>query len=125
MADDRDNPKNTATATGARTHRVVPGRGAAAAGRSVAGVLATIVSAVTMAVVAVLAVHILFVIFEANPANDIVSTVADWADDLAWKFRDVFAPGDAKVRVAVNYGLAAVVYLIIGRVVVNLIQRFG
>lgn len=94
-------------------------------GRSAAGVLATIVSVVTTIVVVILAVHILFVVFEANPANDIVSTVRDWADDLAWKFRDVFEPEDAKFRVAVNYGLAAVVYLIVGRVLVNLIRRLG
>jgi hypothetical protein len=97
----------------------------AALGRGFAGVLSTIVSVLTTAVVAVLAVHILFVVFEANTANEIVGTIADWADDLAWNFRDVFEPAEAKARIAVNYGLAALVYLILGRIVVNLIRRLG
>lgn len=95
------------------------------AGRTAAGLIATVISVITTVVVVILAVHILFVIFEANTSNDIVSTIGDWAENLAWQFKDVFEPEDAKFRVAVNYGLAAVVYLIIGRVLAGLIQRLG
>jgi hypothetical protein len=86
-------------------------------------VIATGVSILTILVVAVLAVHILFAVFEANGSNAIVVAVREWADRLAWEFKDVFAPRDPKVSVLVNYGLAAVVYLIVGRIIVGLVRR--
>ncbi|MBO2455904.1 hypothetical protein J4573_53135 [Actinomadura barringtoniae] len=83
------------------------------------------VSLATTIVVLILAVHIVFVAFEANASNDLVKHVADWADTLAWQFKDVFQPSNPKWEVAVNYGLAAVVYLIVGRIVTSLIRRLA
>ncbi|WP_433333076.1 hypothetical protein [Spirillospora sp. CA-294931] len=133
MADESDRTSTTTEPKGDQPvarHRTTrlprPRAGALAAGRRRAvNLLAGLVSLVTTLVVIVLAIHIVFVAFEANGANDLVSTVRDWADDLAWEFRDVFKPEDHKAEVAVNYGLAAVVYLIIGRIVVSLIRRLG
>ncbi|MFI6518584.1 hypothetical protein ACIBF1_23715 [Spirillospora sp. NPDC050679] len=113
---------------GARRHtpaRRLPGGGAAAARKRAVSLLAGLVSIVTTIVVLVLAVHIVFVVFEANASNDLVSRVGDWAGDLAWQFKDVFQPEDPKLAVAVNYGLAALVYLVIGRLLVTLIRRLG
>ncbi|MFC9976194.1 hypothetical protein ACFVH6_35400 [Spirillospora sp. NPDC127200] len=101
------------------------GGGAAAARKRAVSLLAGLVSIVTTIVVLVLAVHIVFVVFEANASNDLVSRVGDWAGDLAWQFKDVFQPEDPKLAVAVNYGLAALVYLVIGRILVALIRRLG
>ncbi|MFI0483881.1 hypothetical protein [Actinomadura sp. 9N215] len=99
--------------------------GAAAARRRAVGVAATAVSAVTTVVVLILAVHIFFVAFEANTANDLVRWFGDRAGDLGWQFKDVFQPENPKAEVAVNYGLAALVYLVIGRVVTSLIRRLA
>jgi hypothetical protein len=84
---------------------------------------AIVVAAVIVAII--LAVHVVFVVFEANNANSLVTTINDWADTLAWKFRDVFTPDNAKTAALVNYGLAAVIYLIAGRIVAGLIRRAG
>ncbi|TDD26728.1 hypothetical protein E1287_35975 [Actinomadura sp. KC06] len=99
--------------------------GAAAARRRAAGIAATAVSAVTTVVVVVLAVHITFVAFEANTANDLVRWFGDRATDLCWQFKDVFQPENPKAEVAVNYGLAALVYLIAGRLLIGLIRRWA
>jgi hypothetical protein len=120
-------PERAATAAGSPSR---PGRRArrpAGPGlrKRLVNALATIASVVTTVVVAVLAVHIVFAVFEANVSNDIVTTFRDWADGLAWQFKDVFAPHDPKVAVLVNYGLAALVYLIAGRIAVGLIRRLG
>ncbi|HEV7932716.1 MAG TPA: hypothetical protein VGP70_10435 [Actinomadura sp.] len=117
-----------ASPPGAQSPSSRPGRArfAARAGalrKRVVSVIATGVSILTMLVVAVLAVHILFAVFEANGSNAIVVAVREWADRLAWEFKDVFAPRDPKVSVLVNYGLAAVVYLIVGRIIVGLVRR--
>jgi len=99
--------------------------GATLARKRVVNAVAWAVSLVTTVVVLVLAVHIVFVAFEANTSNDLVEHVANWADDLAWQFKDVFQPSNPKWEVAVNYGLAAVVYLIVGRIVASLIRRLA
>lgn len=86
-------------------------------------IAANLISLITTIIAAVLAVHIVFVMFEANTSNGIVRTVGDWAETLAWQFRDVFAPKDPQVSVLVNYGLAAIVYLIVGRTLARLVNR--
>jgi hypothetical protein len=90
-----------------------------------AGIIATAISVVTTVVVATLAVHILFVVFEANASNALVSTISDWAEGMAWQFKDVFQPSDPKVGVAVNYGLAGAVYLVVGRLLASGLRRFA
>ncbi|MFC4056328.1 hypothetical protein ACFOY4_42155 [Actinomadura syzygii] len=109
---------------GPRPRRPLPA-GAAAARRRTVGVLATAVSVATTLVVAILAVHIVFVAFEANTANDIVRWFGERAHDLCWQFKDVFQPSDRKLDVAVNYGLACLVYLVGGRILVALIRRLA
>jgi hypothetical protein len=84
---------------------------------------AVVIAAVVVAII--LAVHVVFVVFEANGANSLVTTINDWADTLAWKFKDVFTPENPKAAAFVNYGLAAVIYLIAGRLVAGLVRRAG
>jgi hypothetical protein len=90
-----------------------------------AGILATVISVVTTVVVATLAVHILFVAFEANASNALVGTIADWAEAMAWQFKDIFQPSEPKIGVAVNYGLAGAVYLVVGRLLTSGLRRFA
>ena len=89
----------------------------------VVGAAATLVTVAAMIICVLLALHIAFVVFTANQANPIVRTVNDWADWFAWQFRDVFTPKDQRVAAIVNYGIAATVYLIAGRVAAGLIRR--
>jgi hypothetical protein len=84
---------------------------------------ASLVRVAAAIICVLLALHIAFVVFSANGDNVIVSTVNGWADWFAWRFRDMFVPKDERVRVLVNYGIAAVVYLVAGRVVSGLIRR--
>jgi hypothetical protein len=91
--------------------------------RRVSGAVADLVRIAAMIICVLLALHIAFVVFSANPENSIVRTVNDTADGFAWRFRDMFVPKDERVAVLVNYGIAAVVYLVAGRVVANLIRR--
>ncbi|MGH6655894.1 MAG: hypothetical protein ACRDVE_11900 [Actinocrinis sp.] len=76
------------------------------------------------AVIAVIIVlHILFVLVGANGGNSIVSTDADWASTLAAWFRDLFTLSNAKLSVVVNYGLATLFYLAVGRIVAAFVNR--
>ncbi|TDC65217.1 hypothetical protein E1200_18845 [Actinomadura sp. GC306] len=122
------------TAGGQTATRTQPGgehraprarRSFTAARRRTADVLATVISVVTTVVVLILAVHIVFAVFEANTANGIVSWFGDRAAGLSWQFKDIFQPDDPKMAVAVNYGLAALVYLVTGRLLTGLARRLG
>ncbi|MFD0691882.1 hypothetical protein [Actinomadura fibrosa] len=108
-----------------RAPRARPAVTAAAVRRRAATVIAAVISAVTTVVVVILAVHIIFVTFEANTSNDLVRWFGDRATDLAWQFKDVFQPKNPKAEVAVNYGLAALVYLVVGRILVTVVRRLG
>jgi hypothetical protein len=91
--------------------------------RRASDLAASLVRILAMIICVVLALHIAFVAFSANQDNAIVRTVNDWADWFAWRFRDMFVPKDERVGVLVNYGIAAVVYLLAGRVLGSLIRR--
>jgi hypothetical protein len=103
--------------------RVREGNGLRTGMRRVSDTAAAAVRVVAMIICVLLALHIAFVVFSANDDNSIVRTVNDWADWFAWRFRDMFVPKDERVAVLVNYGIAAVVYLVAGRVVSSLIRR--
>ena len=85
--------------------------------------IARIVSLITAIVVGLIVIGILLVVLEANKSNDIVKALLDAAKFLVGPFEDVFKPDDPKVKVAVNYGLAAVVYAIIGGLIAKLLRR--
>lgn len=87
------------------------------------GGLASLVTVVATLIAIMFALHIVFVVFEANPDNPVVVLVRDLSQSLAVFFRDLFLPDDERLRVLVNYGLAAVAYLVVGRFVAGLLRR--
>jgi hypothetical protein len=116
----------TATAapeTSRRTWLRTGGTGLRGGLKRVSSAAANLVGIIAMIICILLALHIAFVVFSANGANTIVHTVNDWADWFAWRFRDMFVPKDQRVGVLVNYGIAAAVYLIAGRIAAGLIRR--
>ena len=88
-----------------------------------AGLLARIVHLVAGAIVLIIVVGILLVLLKANPTNSIVSEVHDWARWLAGPFDGMFTIHSARVAVAVNWGIAAVVYLFMGGLIARLLNR--
>jgi hypothetical protein len=92
---------------------------------SVAGVLASLVRWAGLVVVLILVIRVLLTIGGANPANGITSFFRSWSDPLAWGFKDLFTPSDAKLRVLVNYGIAAMFWLIVSSVLTRIIRRIG
>ena len=82
--------------------------------RLVAGVLAAIIG-----------LGILFVVLEANKGNSIVSFVLDLARGLVGPFDGIFDLKKRKFEVAVNWGIALVVYLVVGNFLASLVGRAG
>jgi hypothetical protein len=71
----------------------------------------------------VIVVGIALVVLKANPSNSVVSTVHDVARFLVGPFDGIFKPSDHKLAVAINWGIAAIVYVIVGRFIARLLRR--
>jgi hypothetical protein len=85
--------------------------------------IARAVILVTGAIALVLILGILLTVLEANRSNDLVQVVRDAAAFLAGPFDDLFKLDSNKAEVAVNWGIAAVVWLALGRLVASLLLR--
>lgn len=88
-----------------------------------ASTVASIVWVVVGLVVTIFALHVLFVVLDANQGNGFVSTVYTLAKTFVLGMGDVFTPEDAVLGVVMNYGLAALVYLVIGHLVIKALRR--
>jgi hypothetical protein len=84
---------------------------------------ARIVRLITSVVVGLLVVAILLVVLEANRDNAIVEALLDAGAWLVGPFDNVFSMDTRKERIAVNYGLAALVYAIAGGLIARLLRR--
>jgi hypothetical protein len=84
---------------------------------------ARFVHLVVSVVVLIIVAGILLVMLKANPTNTIVSDVHGWAHWLAGPFDGMFSPRNARTAIAVNWGIAAVVYLFVGELIARLSSR--
>jgi hypothetical protein len=87
------------------------------------GLLARFVQFVLSVVVLIIAAGILLALLKANPANGVVSEVHGWGRWLVGPFNGMFSFHRARVAVAVNWGIAAIVYLFAGGLISRLIGR--
>lgn len=92
---------------------------------SIVGVLAGLVRWVGLVIVVILVVRVLLTVGGANPANGITHFITSWSTPLAWGFKDLFTPSDGKLRVLVNYGIAALFWLIVSSILTRIVRRFG
>jgi hypothetical protein len=91
----------------------------------VVGVVANVVRWVGLLFAVVLVVHVLLTVGGANPANGITRFFSWAADPLALAFKSLFMPENAHLRVLVNFGLAALFWMIVSAVLSRLIRRLG
>src|SRR5690349_3459127 len=94
----------------------------------VVGLAAGIVRWVGLVAAVILAVHVILTIGDANQSNWITGFFRAWADPLALGFKDLFLSNpdaDPNLRVLINYGLAAIFWLIVSNILTRLIRRFA
>ena len=85
--------------------------------------VARIVSLITSVVVGLILIAIILVLLEANRDNAIVDWLVGAGDTLTTPFHGVFNLDGRKATVAVNWGLAALVYLIVGSLIARVFAR--
>jgi hypothetical protein len=93
-----------------------------AARRGLWGV-ARIVSLLTSVVVGLIVVAIVLVLLEASRSNGIVDALVGAGDWLSQPFQGIFSLDSHKATVAVNWGLAALVYGFVGGFIARLLRR--
>jgi hypothetical protein len=86
-------------------------------------VLARLLRLVLSGVVLIILAGILLALLKANPANGVVSEVHGWGRWLVGPFGGMFAFHSGRVALAVNWGIAAVVYLLPGASILRLVAR--
>ena len=86
---------------------------------AVARLIRTLAGLVAAVIVAAIVLRLL----SANPHNTVVSDIHDAGAWLAGPFKSIFSVGSAKTSMAVNWGLAAVVYLVVGSLLAGLLMR--
>jgi hypothetical protein len=92
-----------------------------AGGKRARMVVARAIAILVGVLVALIVLGILLIVLEANPDNAIVAAITDVAETLVGPFQELFTLKERKTEVAVNWGIAAFVYLIVGQVVARLI----
>lgn len=85
--------------------------------------VARLIRTVTLVVVVVIVAGIILKVLSANPHNTIVSDVHDAGQWLVSPFHNVFSVKGAKLDLALNWGLAAVIYFVVGNLLASLLAR--
>ena len=85
--------------------------------------VARIVSLITSVVVGLIVIAIILVLLDASRKNGIVDWLVNAGDTLTKPFHSIFNLDTRKATVAVNWGLAAVVYGLVGGFIAKLLRR--
>jgi hypothetical protein len=90
-----------------------------------ADVVARVLRTIGFAIVAVLVLHIALTFLQANPANTAAALIARLATTFDLGLSNLFLVADPMISVLLNYGAAALVWMLITVVVVRLVSRVG
>ena len=85
--------------------------------------LARIVRALAGLIALIIVVAIVLFVLGANQSNAVVSAIHDAGAWLVGPFKNLFSIHKPKLAMAVNWGLAALVYLIVGHFIASLLVR--
>jgi hypothetical protein len=85
--------------------------------------LARAVTAAAAVAAAIIVLAILLHVLNANPSNDLVDATHRAGSWLSSPFHGIFSPRDGDVRMALNWGLAALVYLVVARFIARVVVR--
>jgi hypothetical protein len=88
---------------------------------TLARLIRTLASLIALLIVAAI---VLFIV-GANPSNGIVSAIHDAAAWFVGPFKNLFSIHSAKVAMAVNWGIGALVYFVVGHFIATLLARAG
>ncbi|NUT49600.1 MAG: hypothetical protein HOV94_20170 [Saccharothrix sp.] len=84
---------------------------------------ARVISAVGAVFALIEVLYILMILFGANPANAFFRFIQQLAEPLALFFPGLFQLGNANLDLIINYGLAAVFWVVVTSLLARLVAR--
>ncbi|MGC9538251.1 hypothetical protein [Streptomyces sp. UG1] len=114
---------NMDPAPGYQTHHQPPGPERSVRRQPTSRRTALTVCTIADVAAGLLGLWILLFLLDANRANVFVEFVQGTADLLAWWSQDIFTMDTEGLRVILNYGLPAVMYLLIGHGIAARLNR--
>jgi hypothetical protein len=103
------------------TYRNRPAYAAGGIGARVA--VARVITAAASVVAAIIVAAIVLHLLNANPSNGIVDAIHQAGSWLTTPFHNLFSPKDGDLKMALNWGIAAAVYMIVARFIARMIVR--
>jgi hypothetical protein len=88
------------------------------------GTASRVISGIGVVFALIEVVYILMLILDANTANAFFRFIAALAEPLALFFPGLFQTGNNNVDVLLNYGLAAVFWLVVTGILARLVYRY-
>jgi hypothetical protein len=95
----------------------------AASAKVALGVVGTIVRTICAIFAFILVVYVLFAVASANPTNWLVDFIGGAAQHLTLGLKGLFQTGNPDYQVIADYGVPAVVWLVIGSIVGRVLKR--
>lgn len=93
--------------------------------RKVLTVAASVIRILTVVFAAILVVHVVLTVAGANPINAITVFFRDLANNLTLGIGDLFLPASESLRVILNFGLAALVWIAIGIILSRILNALA
>ena len=83
----------------------------------------SVITGIAAIIAGIIVLGIVLVLAEANPRNPLVDLVLDVGRFLTRPFRNLFQQDDPKQNVLVNWGIAALAYLLLGALIARVVRR--
>jgi uncharacterized membrane protein len=87
--------------------------------------LARALNTIGLAIVGVIIAYITLTLLDANPENRVATLIRELAEYFNLGLANLFLVADPKLLVGLNYGVAALIWLLVTTVVVRLVRRIG
>jgi len=82
-----------------------------------------VISTIAGIIAGIIILGIVLVLIKANPNNQIVDFILDIGRFLTRPFHNLFPQDNPRQDILVNWGIAAIVYLIVGALLARLARR--
>jgi hypothetical protein len=82
-----------------------------------------VITTIAGVIAGVIILGIVLVLIKANPNNEIVNVILDVGRFLTTPFHNLFPQDNPRQDILVNWGIAAIAYLILGALLARLARR--
>jgi hypothetical protein len=83
----------------------------------------SVIQTIAGVIAGIIILGIVLVLIKANPNNQIVDFILDVGRFLTTPFHNLFPQDNPRQDILVNWGIAAIVYLIVGALIARLVRR--